>query len=82
MIEPAIGVTASLPAIAAPIPTASATTAIISAIAAKAPSALRIAHRLRPSGVASSISSLPEVSSEAQPATSVAAAKPTTMNSS
>src|SRR5262249_40829467 len=72
----------SLPAIHAPIPTATARTAVMTAIARYTPAALSTAQGRRPSGVASSISSRPPVSSVAQPPTSIAAAKPTTMKPS
>ena len=60
------------------MPTASTT--VMAAMADSAPTPLLMAQRSRPTGVVSSISSRPDVSSEAQPPTIVAAAKPTTMN--
>ncbi len=67
---PSMGVAASLPAISTPIPTATVSTTVMTALARWAPIALLTAQGPPAGGGASSVSSLPEVSSEAHPATS------------
>ncbi len=74
---PTIGVTTSPPAIADPIPMPIMTTTVMTPIAANRPAPPAIAQRALDSGVESSVSRRPPVSSEAQPLTSVATANPT-----
>ena len=73
---PATGVAISLPAMTAPTAIPTIVITVKTATPTSAATAPDVTQRLRDSGVASRNSSRPEVSSEAQTATSVAAARP------